>query len=132
MADALSAIPLITDEWTNYNPSDPGITILENLILFEALQGSRITMVSDEARRALLKMVGFEARKGKCARLLLTADKLPGKTHIYNNQRFLIGNMVFETRRSQDIGDCHLIGIRSFYDGEYHDHGHLLDREIVL
>lgn len=132
MADALSAIPLITDEWTNYNPSDPGITILENLILFETLQGSRITMVSDEARRALLKMVGFEARKGKCARLLLTADKLPGKTHIYNNQRFLIGNMVFETRRSQDIGDCHLIGIRSFYDGEYHDHGHLLDREIVL
>ncbi len=132
MADAISAIPLITDEWTNHNPSDPGITILENLILFEALQGSRITMISDDAKRALLKMVGFEARKGKCARLLLTADGLKGKTHLNNNQRFSIGNMVFETRRAQDVGDCHLVGIRSYYDGAFHDHGHLLDREMVL
>ena len=132
MADAVSAIPLITEEWTNHNPSDPGITIMENLILFEALQGTRIMSIGDEARRALLKMVGFEAKKGKCARLLLTADKLPGKTHICNSQRFYLGNMVFETRRAQDVGDCHLTGIRSYYDGEFHDHGHLLDREIVL
>ncbi len=132
MADAISAIPLITDEWTNFNPSDPGITILENLIVFEALQGSRISTISDEARRALLKMVGFEARKGKCARLLLTADGLQERTHIKNNQRFFLGNMVFETRRAVDVGDCHLTGIRSFYDGKFHDHGHLLDREMVL
>ena len=132
MADAVSAIPLITEEWTNHNPSDPGITILENLILFETLQGSRITTISDDVRRALLKMVGFEARKGKCARLLLSADGLPGKTHINNNQRFLIGDMVFETRRAQDVGDCHLTGILSRFNGEYHDHGHLLDREMIL
>ncbi len=132
MEDAVSAIPLITDEWTNHNPSDPGITILENLILFETLQGSRITNISDEAGRALLKMVGFEAAKGKCARLLLAADRLPGKTHLENNQRFYIGDMVFETRRPQDVGDCHLTGIISCYDGKIHDHSHLLDREIVL
>ena len=132
MADVLSTIPLITDEWTNFNPSDPGITILENLILFEALQGSRIVSISDEARRALLKMVGFEARKGKCARLLLSADALPGKTHINNNQRFYLGDMVFETRKAQDVGYCHLTGVISYYDGEYHDHAHLLDREMVL
>ena len=132
MADAISAIPLLTDEWTNFNPSDPGITILENLIVFEALQGARITSISDEARRNLLKMVGFEARKGKCARLLLTADKLKEKTHLYNGQRFYLGDMVFETKKAQDVGDCHLTGIRSRYDGKFHDHGHLLDREMVL
>ncbi len=132
MADAISAIPLITDEWTNFNASDPGITILENLILFESLQGSRITMVSDDARRALLKMVGFEAKKGKCARLLLTADGLKKKTHLCNNQRFYLGDMVFETRKAQDVGDAHMIAVKSFYNGEYHDHSHLLDREMVL
>lgn len=132
MADAMSAIPLLTDEWTNHNPSDPGITILENLIVFEALQGARITSIGDEARRALLKMVGFEARKGKCSRLLLTTDGLRRNTHINNNQRFYLGDMVFETRRAQDVGNCHLIGIRSFYNDKYHDHGHLLDREMVL
>ena len=132
MADAISSIPLIAEEWTNHNPSDPGITILENLILFEALQGSRISSVSDETRRALLKMVGFEAKKGKCARLLLAADALRGKTHLCNNQRFFLGDMVFETKRAQDVGECHLTGVRSFYDGAFHDHGHLFDREIVL
>ena len=132
MADAISAIPLITDEWTNHNPSDPGITILENLIVFEALQGARISSVSDEARRALLKMVGFEAKKGKCARMLLTADGLPGKTHIDNNQRFFLGDMVFETRRAMDVGECHLTEVISFHDGEFHNYSHLTDREMVL
>ena len=132
MADALSSIPLITDEWTNHNPSDPGITILENLIVFEALQGARISGIDDEARRALLKMVGFEARKGKCARLLLTADGLPGKTHIRNNQRFFLGDMVFETRRAQDVGDCHLTGIRSIHGDVCKDYSYLLDRELML
>ena len=31
MGDTLTALPLISGEWTNYNASDPGITILENL-----------------------------------------------------------------------------------------------------
>ena len=132
MADALSTIPLLTEEWTNHNPSDPGITILENLIVFEALQGSRIASVSEEARRALLKLVGFEAGKGKCARLLLTTDGLPGKTHINNNQRFFLGDMVFETRKAMDVGECHLTGVKSFHDGAYYDFEHLLDREMVL
>ena len=29
--EAISHIPLYTKDWTNYNPSDPGITILEVL-----------------------------------------------------------------------------------------------------
>ncbi len=70
MADALAAIPLISDEWTDHNPSDPGITILENLVLFEALQGTNITEINDVTKRALLKMAGFTPAKGKCARML--------------------------------------------------------------
>ena len=37
LAEALMQIPLYSEEWTNHNPSDPGITILENLTAFEAL-----------------------------------------------------------------------------------------------
>ena len=129
MNDSVSTIPLLTDEWTNFNPSDPGITILENLIAFEALQGAKISNLTDDARRMLLRMVGFEAVKGKCARLLLSADELMTKTHIKNGQRFYLGEMVFETRRAYDVGFMHLLGIRSHYNDEYHDITSLLVRE---
>ncbi len=132
MADAVSAIPLISEEWTNHNPSDPGITILENLIVFEALQGSRITNLDEVTERALLKMAGFEAARGKCARLLLASDKLTRRMHLKNNQRFMLGDMVFETRRAQDVGYCHLEGIFAHYEGAFHDYSHLTDREIKV
>ena len=59
MEDVLKELPLRSSEWTNYNPSDPGITILENLTAFNALQGSEIVSLSYRARMALLKMAGF-------------------------------------------------------------------------
>ena len=34
MAEAIADIPLYTDEWTNFNPSDPGMTILETVLGF--------------------------------------------------------------------------------------------------
>ena len=38
MAEAIAQIPLYSREWTNLNASEPGITILENLSAFSALQ----------------------------------------------------------------------------------------------
>ncbi len=127
MTDAVAAIPLLTSEWTNHNPSDPGITILENMVLFEALQGTQITAINDRTKRALLKMAGFTPRKGKCARMLLSAGE-GGRLHLDANQRFTLGDMVFETKRAMDVGGCHLKSIYSFHDGKYHDCGILLDR----
>ena len=40
--EAIMQIPLYTEEWTNFNPSDPGMTILENLTAFTTLQQEEI------------------------------------------------------------------------------------------
>ncbi len=131
MTDAVAAIPLICEEWTNHNASDPGITILENLILFQALQGSRITEINDATKRALLKMAGFTPGKGKCARMLLSAEGA-GRMHIHANQRFSLGELVFETRKPVEVGGCHLKAVYSFYGGKYHDSSTLTDRAINI
>ena len=73
MGDALSNIPLYTDEWTNYNPSDPAMTILETLVGFETLQQDSMDDIPVRVRQNLLKLVGFQIKKGKSARLLLSA-----------------------------------------------------------
>ena len=67
--EAISRIPLYTADWTNFNPSDPGITILETLTGFETLQQNRFEEIPFAVRRNLLKMVGFTASRGKMARV---------------------------------------------------------------
>ncbi|MCR5773934.1 MAG: baseplate J/gp47 family protein [Lachnospiraceae bacterium] len=132
MADAVASIPLISDEWTNHNPSDPGITILENLIAFESLQGARVTDISEETGRALLRMAGFVPHKGKCSRMLLSVKGHGGRIHIKANQKFTLGAMVFETKRPLDVGGNHIKGIYSMYDGKFHDYSYLADSDYMM
>ena len=40
--EAIARIPVYSREWTNYNISAPGITILENFSAFMALQQSEM------------------------------------------------------------------------------------------
>ncbi|MBO6137696.1 MAG: baseplate J/gp47 family protein [Lachnospiraceae bacterium] len=129
MADNYTTLPLISSEWTNYNPSDPGITILENLTAFEALQGSRINSLSYRAKIMLLAMAGFKPVKGKSSRLLLACETDAGSGTFPANQRFLLGDMVYETRRAVDHCTHRLKGIFSYYDGSFHNYSYLCDRE---
>lgn len=132
MADNISAIPLLSKEWTNHNVSDPGITILENLTAFEALQGSRIDNLSDRAKLMLLRLAGFKRRRGKCARLLLSRTDFEGRIVIRNNQRFMLGDLPFETRRDVDLKDVRLTGIFSYFNDEFHDYSYLSDSEFKV
>lgn len=67
MAEAIAQIPLYSREWTNLNASEPGITILENLSAFSALQQSEINEVTDKIKWKLLALAGFEPAKGEPA-----------------------------------------------------------------
>ncbi|MCR5032418.1 MAG: baseplate J/gp47 family protein [Lachnospiraceae bacterium] len=110
IGEAIAEIPLYSSEWTNYNPSDPGITILENLSAFTALQDSRIPEVPADALRRLFLLAGFRPEKGKCARVLLKAEGLKEGVNIPQNARFSLGGMIFETNRSVLAGG-RMVGI---------------------
>ena len=133
-AEALSQIPLYTEDWTNFNASDPGITILETLTGFETLQQERLMGSSQKARINLLKMVGFRIRRGRGARLLLACEKAPGKMVFYPNHRFMIGDLSFETNRRIELDDFKLLGIVGYKEEseEYTQMDSLLDREATV
>jgi len=73
LAEAIAQIPLYSREWTNYNVSDPGITMLQNLTAFQLVQQEAINNVPEEARRKLLKLVGYTARENRAATVLVQA-----------------------------------------------------------
>ena len=89
ISEGIMQIPLYSSEWTNYNPSDPGITILENLSLFETLQQNHINEMPSAVKAGLLKMLGFTPIKGRNSRILLFAENAKESLIMSKGQRFV-------------------------------------------
>lgn len=132
MEDVYRELPIRSAEWTNYNASDPGITILENLTAFSALQGAEIVNLSYRARMALLKMAGFAPYRGKSAKVLLSADHLRSQVTLKAGERFHIGDLCFETNREIITGACRIIGVFGSDGESFRDYSFCLDKEISV
>ena len=132
MEDVLRELPIRTKEWTNYNPSDPGITILENMTAFNALQGAEIVSLSYRAKMALLKMAGFVPKRGKCAKVLLSSDHLNTPYTLKSGERFHLGDMVFEIAKPTLIGQSRIIGVFAREGDEFRDVSFCIDKEISV
>lgn len=55
--EALSLIPSYAPDWTNYNPSDPGITLIELFAYLSELLIYRLNRVTDTNQYAFLKLL---------------------------------------------------------------------------
>src|SRR5262245_35337228 len=55
--EALAAIPAHAPEWTNHNPSDPGITLVEMFAYLTELLIYRVDRITDANRLAFLKLL---------------------------------------------------------------------------
>lgn len=60
MKEAISLIPVYNKEWTNYNPSDPGITLLELFAWLSDMVIYRVNQVPEENYKKFLKLIGIE------------------------------------------------------------------------
>ncbi len=127
--EAISRIPLYTSDWTNFNQSDPGVTILEVLTGFETMSQEHIDHVPFRVRENLLKMIGFRIKKGRPARLLLSAEGVREPITLPANHRFVIGDLIFETNRRIDLDGARMKGVYSWAGGEFKDVSYLLDNE---
>lgn len=103
LEQAISQISVYSDEWTNRLPSDPGITILENLTAFLLLLLQKIHSIPEETRCVLPELLGVHRREGACARVLLGAYDSAGLRTFSKHEKFYLGNLCFETDR-----DIHL------------------------
>ena len=48
MKEALAKLPAYNDKWTEYNASDPGITIIELLAWITDVNSYRLNLLGDE------------------------------------------------------------------------------------
>jgi predicted phage baseplate assembly protein len=62
LAEARNLLAAHSDEWTNYNPQDPGITILETLAWLTDSYLYQVDTVTDAHRRKYLQLMGERPR----------------------------------------------------------------------
>ncbi|MDR1029213.1 MAG: baseplate J/gp47 family protein [Clostridiales Family XIII bacterium] len=96
LAEAIERIPMYTDEWTNFNVSDPGITILQNLSMFTALLREKINDVPEAVRFGLLGMLGFSPGAYRASEVFIGADGLDGSLSFPLGEKFMAEDICFE------------------------------------
>lgn len=115
LEEAIAQIPIYSKDWTNYNPSDPGITILENFSAFQELQQSEINDVPEHIKLKLLALAGFMPQEGRTASAYVSVAHSerglpytsPGRMKLYAQ------NICFEPATAAVIKDMRIIRIKS-------------------
>lgn len=128
----LGKIPVYSGEWTNFNPADPGITVLENLTALQIIQQNRIDEVPAEVKVRLLELLGYRQRSGKCAEVWLEASGVREAFDMPANQRFMAGDISFETTVPRRVSAGHIVSVFSRSAGVTTDCSYLLDRNVTL
>src|SRR5262245_29813782 len=70
--EAKARVPVHNPEWTNFNASDPGVTLLELFAFLTENLLYRCNQVPDRNRRVFLSLLGVPLRPASSARGLVT------------------------------------------------------------
>jgi hypothetical protein len=106
LTEALARIPVHNPEWTNFNKSDPGVTIVE---LFAFLTESllyRANQVPERNRKKFLSLLGLPLQPAAAARGLVTFtnDRGPLQTFTLNADiEVRAGQIPFQTEAGLDV-----------------------------
>src|SRR5947209_12303031 len=104
--EALARIPVHTPEWTNFNRSDPGVTLLE---LFSFLTENllyRANQIPERNRKKFLKLLGVPLQPGGSASGIVTFsnDRGPLSTFTLNEGlEVRAGEVPFRTTTTIDV-----------------------------
>jgi Baseplate J-like protein len=103
--EALARVAIHNPEWTNFQPSDPGVTILESFaFLVEALL-YRVNRIPERDRAKFLSLLGIPLAPARAARTLVAfsmKDDAPPVT-LGGGMTLMAGNVPFFTEAALDV-----------------------------
>lgn len=116
--DVIRLIPRYCPDWTNHNPSDPGITLVELFAWMTELTLYRLNRVPDKVYVTLLDLIGIRLRPPQPARTLLSFKLVDGyrghqwvrkTTQVASEQAAEGEPVVFETEEDILLTDVRLV-----------------------
>lgn len=124
--DARRQIPGLTEEWTDFNQHDPGITILQLFAWLKEMQQFYIDGIGDVHRLKYLKLLGHMPRKAAGARVDAALRGIAGDVVIPKGTRLDARGVTFETERRAFLPDNGIERLQSVQSGQWTDITHLL------
>ncbi len=106
LTETLARIPVHTPEWTNFNDSDPGITIVQLFAFMTENLLYRSNRIPEANRRKFLTLLGLNLQPASPARGLVafSNDRGPVKPLPFDTgQTLLAGKVQFRTRTDVNI-----------------------------
>ncbi|MEO7729584.1 MAG: hypothetical protein ABIY55_01325, partial [Kofleriaceae bacterium] len=133
--EAISMIPRYAPEWTNHNPSDPGITLIELAAWMTDLLIYRLNQVPDKNYVAFLNLLGIKLRAPRAARALVRfglvegsiKQRVPRGTQISTPQATEEHTVTFETARDAIVCLSRPDRCFSYFDDSYSENSRFLD-----
>ncbi len=135
--EAISMIPRYAPEWTNHNPSDPGITLIELAAWMTDLLIYRLNQVPDKNYVAFLNLLGIKLRAPRAAKALVrftlvegaTKQRVPRGTQVSTPQATEEHTVTFETARDVVVTTARPDRCFSYYDESYAENSRYIDPE---
>lgn len=127
LSEALAQIPLYSDEWTNFNISDPGITVLQNLTAFNILQQEQLSEVTDNIRRGLMRLLGVRPSENVPASLLVRTPEADEEISLPRHFPLKSGSLSFETTAPVTLFPWTVKATYIGRDGEYREVSRLIE-----
>ncbi|MBA3454671.1 MAG: putative baseplate assembly protein [Deltaproteobacteria bacterium] len=128
-------IPRYAPEWTNHNPSDPGITLIELAAWMTDLLIYRLNQVPDKNYVAFLNLLGIKLRAPRAAKALLrfslvegaVKQRVPRGTQVATPQATEEHTVTFETARDCIVASAIPDRCFSYFDDGYAENSQYID-----
>lgn len=133
--EAISMIPRYAPEWTNHNPSDPGITLIELAAWMTDLLIYRLNQVPEKNYVAFLNLLGIKLKPPRAAKALVrfslvegtVKQRVPRATQISTPQATEEHTVTFETARDAVVCAARPDRCFSYFDDSYSENSRYLD-----
>lgn len=123
-------------EWTNYNPSDPGITLVQLFSWLSEVQQYHLSQPNEWKRRKYLKLLGTEIRHIRPALGAVNVGPAAAGDRqfpLLKGTRFSAGDMPFETVEKEWVDQVQLIGVYTMHRESlsgYHPIEHAFEKQM--
>lgn len=101
LEDAKKQILYQSTEWTNFQESDPGITLVELFSWLKFVQHEYLNRISEGVERKFLKLLDISMYKNKGSETMLEVSDLKENVNLPLRTKWKFNNMVFENLNSQ-------------------------------
>jgi hypothetical protein len=133
--EALRLIPQYCPEWTNFNPSDPGVTLVELFAWMTEMAIYRLNKVTDKNFIAFLSLMGVTLQSPQPARALLQFNLVPKSAPTWVTAGTPVSTqptgkeepVVFETQDDILVTDNQIIRCFTQISDEYADQTPFID-----